>query len=327
VGGENLATLSARERWVMLDTRRLQRQKAAVFRRFLSRALVQVAARLDRNLAGVTCFPPGSYYSTLLDIETLKREPAAFVGSSARAWEGIDLREEAQGARLDAWLASPSGLPLSDQPDGKWRYFAKNHYFVFADGFALTQMIAEHRPCRIIEVGAGFSSAAILDAREHLALNAELTLIEPYPDRLETLLLPADRSAVKLLKQPVQSVPDETFFTLESGDFLFIDSSHVAKVGSDLADIFSRVLPRLRPGVFVHFHDIFYPGPYPEVWLRQGRAWNEVLFLQTFLRFNAAFQVEWFNPFAAARFRERFVGPCPRFLMNSGGSIWLRRVN
>jgi predicted O-methyltransferase YrrM len=298
-----------------------------MFRHFLSRVLVKMAARLDRNLDGVTCFPPGSYYSTLLDIETLERDPEAYVGSSARAWEGIHLREEAQSARLEAWLASPSGLPLPDQPDGKWRYFARNEYFVFADGFALTQMIAEHRPRRIIEVGSGFSSAAMLDIREHLALAAELTFVEPYPDRLETLLRPADRATVKLLQQPVQAVPDETFSALEPGDFLFIDSSHVAKVGSDLSDIFSRILPLIRPGVFVHFHDIFYPGPYPEVWLRQGRAWNEVLFLQTFLRFNTAFQVEWFNPFAAARFRERFADQCPRFLKSSGGSIWLRRVD
>jgi hypothetical protein len=58
--------------------------------------------------------------------------------------------------------------------------------------------------------------------------------------------------------------------------------------------------------VFVHFHDIFYQGSYPEVWLRQGRARNEVLFLQTFLRFNEAFRVEWFNPFAGS--------PVPRSL-------------
>jgi predicted O-methyltransferase YrrM len=293
----------------------------------LSRALVRLAARLDRNLAGVTCFPPGSYYSTLLDIENLERDPKAYIGSSARAWDGIDLRPEVQRARLEEWLINPSGVPLPDQPEGKWRYYAKNEYFVFADGFALAQMIASCRPRRIIEIGSGFSSAVMLDVREHLALPVELTFIEPFPDRLETLLRATDQDSVRLLKQPVQTVSDEIFTDLEGGDFLFIDSSHVAKVGSDLADIFSRILPRIRPGVFVHFHDIFYPGPYPEVWLRQGRAWNEVLFLQTFLRFNSAFQVEWFNPFAATHFRERFADSCPRFLKNSGGSIWLRRMN
>jgi hypothetical protein len=297
-----------------------------MFRQLLSRALVQLAARFDQNLLGVTCFPPGSYYSTLLDIEALERNPKGFTGSSACGWEGINLREEAQRELLAEWLANPSGLPLPDQPDGKWRYFAKNEYFVFGDGFALAQMIAGHRPRRIIEVGSGFSSAVMLDFRDHLGLPMELTFIEPYPERLNTLLRPSDRDTVRLLKEPVQAVPDEEFAALESGDFLFIDSSHVAKVGSDLADIFSRILPRIRQGVFVHFHDIFYPGPYPEAWLRQGRAWNEVLFLQTFLRFNDVFQVEWFNPFAGSRFRDRFAEACPRFLKNPGGSLWLRRV-
>jgi hypothetical protein len=297
-----------------------------MFRHLLSSALVRLAARLDRNYSGVTCFPPGSYYSTLLDIEAYVRDPKGFTGSSARAWDGIQLREEAQREQLAGWLANPSGLPLPDETDGKWRYFAKNEYFVFSDGFALAQMIAGHRPRRIIEVGSGFSSAVMLDVREHLALPIELSFVEPYPDRLETLLRPSDRNTVLLLKQPVQAVPDETFASLGPGDFLFIDSSHVAKVGSDLADIFSRILPQVRPGVFVHFHDIFYPGPYPEVWLREGRAWNEVLFLQTFLRFNDAFQVEWFNPFAGTRFRDRLAEACPRFLRNTGGSLWLRRV-
>ena len=227
---------------------------------------------------------------------------------------------------MEGWLANPTGLPLSDEPDGRWRYFAKNEYFVFADAFTLTQMVATQRPRRIVEIGSGFSSAVMLDVREHLTLPVEITFIEPYPERLETLLRPTDRDTTRLLKQPAQAVPDEEFAALEPGDFLFIDSSHVAKVGSDLADVFSRILPRIRTGVFVHFHDIFFPGPYPEVWLREGRAWNEVLFLQTFLRFNEAFQVEWFNPYAGSRFRDRLAEACPRFLKNTGGSLWLRRV-
>jgi hypothetical protein len=298
-----------------------------MLRAILSRALIRLAARLDRNLAGVANFPPGSYYSTLLDIEALEADAESFVGSSARAWEGIDLRENAQRDRLENWIANPSGLPLHDEPDSRWRYFSRNDFFVFADAFALAQMIASQRPQRIVEIGSGFSSSVMLDVREHLALPLELTFIEPYPERLESLLRPSDRDSVCLMKKPVQAVPDETFTQLEPGDFLFIDSSHVAKVGSDLADIFSRILPQIRPGVFVHFHDIFYPGPYPLSWLKQGRAWNEVLFLQAFLRFNTSFEVEWFNPFAAKRFREKLEAACPRFLRNSGGSLWLRRTN
>jgi hypothetical protein len=100
----------------------------------------------------------------------------------------------------------------------------------------------------------------------------------------------------------------------------------VAKVGSDVADVFLRVLPRLKPGVLVHFHDIFYPGVYPEGWLRQGCAWNEGLFLRAFLQFNRAFEVLWFNAFIGHTCREQLAASLPLFLTDTGGSIYLRRV-
>jgi len=301
-----------------------------MFRRFstqLARAATRVASCLDRNLTGATIFEAGSFYSPLLDVHAYASDPEAFVNSSAKGWDHIDLREAAQAARLEHMLALPNPLPLHDAPDPRWRYSTTNDFFVFSDAFALTSMIALEKPRRIIEVGSGFSSAVMLDTRDHLSLPIELTFIEPYPQRLETLLRPTDRTSSRLLVQPVQQVPLAEFTALESGDFLFIDSSHVAKVGSDLSDLILRVLPVLRPGVWVHFHDIFFPGPYPASWLREGRAWNEVPFVQAFLLGNRSFAVEWFNAFAGVRFRERLTERCPRFMHNTGGSLWLRRID
>ena len=115
------------------------------------------------------------------------------------------------------------------------------------------------------------------------------------------------------------------FEELEANDILFIDSSHVAKVGSDLTFLLLRVLPRLRPGVMVHFHDLFYPNSYPMEWIRGGRAWNESIFLRAFLINNPAFEIVAFNCFAGQTFPELFRGAGDRFLANSGGSLWLRR--
>jgi len=292
----------------------------------LARIGIRLASCLDRNAAGATIFEAGSFYSPLLDLRALASDPDAAVNSSARGWDHIDLREAAQAARLERFLAVADPLPLPDAPDARWRYAARNDFFVFADAFALASLIASEKPRRIVEVGSGFSSAVMLDARDHFALPIELTFIEPYPQRLESLLRPADRATSRLLVQPVQQVPTAVFTALEAGDFLFIDSSHVAKVGSDLADLILRVLPVLKPGVWVHFHDIFYPGPYPLRWLREGRAWNEVPFVQAFLLGHRGFAVEWFNAFAGERFRDRLAAACPRFLANTGGSLWLRRV-
>jgi hypothetical protein len=147
---------------------------------------------------------------------------------------------------------------------------------------------------------------------------AQVTFVEPYPVRLHSLLSDDDRKKVKILTCPVQDAPLEIFEQLGENDILFIDSSHVAKIGSDVAFIFLRILPRLKKGVLVHFHDIFFPYSYPLDWVLEGRAWNESLFLRAFLSCNNQFAVLAFNPFAGCSF--------PDFLANTGGSIWLRKV-
>jgi hypothetical protein len=144
---------------------------------------LRVAGRFDRNLAGVTGFPAGSYYSPLLDVEEVARDPQRLVAASEQAWRTSisGRRNNASCSRIS--LGNATGMPLAPAADSRWRYFARNEFFVFSDAWALTQMIAKWKPRRIIEVGSGFSSAAMLDAREHLGLPIELTFIEPYPDR------------------------------------------------------------------------------------------------------------------------------------------------
>ena len=88
-----------------------------------------------------------------------------------------------------------------------------------------------------------------------------------------------------------------------------------------------RVLPRLQPGVIVHFHDIVYPFSYPVEWLLEGRAWNESLFLRAFLLFNNVFEVIAFNSYAAQVFPELFRERIPEMLKNAGGSVWLRKMH
>ena len=83
----------------------------------------------------------------------------------------------------------------------------------------------------------------------------------------------------------MQDVALSTFSGLRRGDILFIDSSHVAKIGSDVNHLVFTVLPALQSGVLVHFHDIFFPFEYPQAWLAEGRAWNEAYLLRAFLQY------------------------------------------
>ena len=83
----------------------------------------------------------------------------------------------------------------------------------------------------------------------------------------------------------------DTFKSLEKDDILFVDSSHVSKVGSDTHYLFFEVMPTLSSGVLVDVHDIFWPFEYPADWIREGRAWNEAYLLRAFLSFNPAFKI------------------------------------
>ena len=63
---------------------------------------------------------------------------------------------------------------------------------------------------------------------------ARCTFIEPYPAKLLSLLRPEDLRRVTILEKRVQDVDLDPFLALERSDILFIDSSHVVKIGSDV---------------------------------------------------------------------------------------------
>jgi hypothetical protein len=125
----------------------------------------------------------------------------------------------------------------------------------------------------------------------------------------------------------VQEVSLSVFEVLRNGDFLFIDSSHVMKTGSDVCQELFEILPRLAPGVFIHFHDMLWPFEYREDWvLRENRSWNELYALRAFLTFNDRFEIVFFNDYFR-RFNEPLIqATYPLFLRNSGGSLWLRKL-
>lgn len=117
---------------------------------------------------------------------------------------------------------------------------------------------------------------------------ATVDQIEPYPRDAE--LLSALPSHWTLHETTLQRAPLAVFDALESGDVCFFDGSHVARAASDVVWFFFEVLPRLRPGVVVHIHDVFWPSDYPDQWIfERGQTWNEQYVLQAFLMYNERF--------------------------------------
>jgi predicted O-methyltransferase YrrM len=269
---------------------------------------------------------PGHFYSPIPSIDDVRREEER-IFSIPREPAGIALNEASQLALLDELQPYYDTQPFEPQKTKAARYFFDNPMYSYSDAIFLHCMIRHARPKRIIEVGSGYSSCALLDTNERYFDNRiSCTFVEPYPDPLRELLSPAELERNKLLPCRLQDLDLEIFRALEANDILFIDSTHVAKVGSDVNYIFAEILPALAPGVYVHFHDIFYPFEYPKWWIYQGCAWTEAYMLRSFLTFNRAYEIVLFNTFLERFHRDRFELRMPLCLKNEGGSIWIRRV-
>jgi len=149
-----------------------------------------------------------------------------------------------------------------------------------------------------------------------------LTFIDPDTNRLLSLMNQRDIENNKILKSIVQNVPLSEFKNLENGDFLFIDSSHYLSSNSDLEFLFFEVLPILKSGVFIHFHDIFNDFKYPEKF--RSQRWNESYFLKSFLMYNNDFEIKIFSDYLAENHREG-LSKLEICMRNTGGNIWIQK--
>ena len=281
-------------------------------------------AERDAQLANAEFVPTGHFYSA---VPSRQERDAYLAGPAvaAQALPAIDLRAAQQLDLMDALAAYGADCPFPEAETADWLYYLDNPAYAYADGVTLYAMLRHHRPRRVIEVGSGFSSCAILDTRRRFLDNGmELTFIEPHPELLKSRA-GASLSGCRLIAEPVQDVDLSLFATLESGDFLIIDSTHVAKLASDVLRLLFEVLPALQRGVLVHFHDVFWPFDYPARWIREGRAWNEAYLLRAFLQYNAAFEVVYFYSFLEAQYRDRLATRMPLCLKRTGANLWLRK--
>lgn len=273
-------------------------------------------------------FPAGHFYSPIPNLEEIKKSEASIWGPPSREIPGIDLNEQEQLQMLEHFETFYDELPFPGTKSEDLRYYFLNPAFSYCDAIFLHCMIRFAKPRRIIEVGSGHSSSMILDTNE-LFFNGdvETTFIEPYPKMFLSLLKPGDKEKVRVIPSPLQDVELTEFNALEKNDILFIDSTHVSKVNSDVNRIFFNILPHLKNGVFIHFHDVFYPFEYPKIWIYEGRAWNEAYLLRAFLEYNSSFKIVLFGSFLATFHEEYFREHMPLCLKNTGGSIWLQSCN
>jgi predicted O-methyltransferase YrrM len=269
---------------------------------------------------------PGHFYSPLPDMADVAKRSSTLFAPAPGALPGIDLRGEKQAALLKRFETYYSHLPFERTHNPQSRFVRPNGAFPFQDAFALHAMIRHLGPARMIEVGCGFSSCVILDTCEALKLDTRLTFIEPYPETLLAHVRPEDLRRFELRREIIQNSPRDLFAGLQAGDILFIDTSHVSKIGSDVNFIFFGILPLLKPGVVVHFHDIFYPFEYPREWLFKGMFWNEAYLLRAFLMFNPGFEILLFNSYLNHFMPDHIRSRFPLSWEDPGASLWLQRA-
>lgn len=191
---------------------------------------------------------------------------------------GVRFDRDAQQERLRALAPHLAAFPAAI--DG---FRLGNGYYEAFDAEVLWAMLRDLRPRRVVELGSGFSSHVIAAALEANGGEAEHAIYDPY----------VRASAPGTVRHvAAQDVPEDVFVALEAGDVLFVDTTHTVKTGGDVNRIVLDLLPLLRPGVVVHFHDVLLPWELHRTWLERGWFWFEQYLLQAYLSGNDAWEVE-----------------------------------
>jgi predicted O-methyltransferase YrrM len=284
--------------------------------------------RRDAVKAKGDAWAPGHFHSPIPDAELVQRTYERVVRRLDRTLPGIDLDEDAQRDLVRRLGPFMHGIPWDDTPVKGVRYYGNNPYFPGGDALLLQALLRLRPPQRVVEIGSGFSSALMLDTDQvYLGSRTRFDFVEPFPERLRELLRDGDAGRAHIHETPVQDTPLDLCTSLQAGDVLFVDSSHVVKFGSDLLHILNEILPRLLSGVLVHFHDVFWPFEYPKHWYALGRAWNEAYALRHFLTFNSAFRIVCFADWLRLHEREFLAEHIPLLPHYDAGSLWLARVD
>jgi len=238
------------------------------------------------------CLPVlAHFYQPIPDLKELERRK---VWDKVSDLAGIEwspseylqyLHELAEYANECDWPNEPpsDAAPLT--------FHINNTSFSYGCASALHSIIRKNKPKRVIEIGSGNSSKIIASALLAVSTHdTHYTIIDPYSS-IDVRKYP---KGTDLLKKPVEEVDVSVFLELQENDILFIDSSHVCKIGSDVNFEILEILPRLNKGVYVHFHDIDLPFEYSKAYATTPTFrmfWTESYLLQAFLSHNNKYKV------------------------------------
>jgi hypothetical protein len=273
------------------------------------------------------------FYSPVPDLKDLEQRG---VWDRRSTLTGIDFRAERQLESLSK-LGQVFGnecLWPEKATSNPSQFFTHNGSFSFGCAAALHCMIRHFQPRQVVEIGSANSSLVISAALKMNANNESnpqpiYTIVDPYPGAKITGGLPM---LSHLVPKRVELMDIGFFQDLRENDLLFIDSGHTVRTGSDVNFLILEVLPRLAPGVVVHFHDIPLPYEYQKVYFTNPTFrvfWTEAYLLQSFLTFNDRFEILLGMAYLMEKHQREFCEAFPHFDPQrnwaNSGSFWIRR--
>lgn len=250
-------------------------------------ALIVRANRISQRF-GVTVLP-NHFYSEIPDFNELRRSTSWRRPMSMAGINAVSLEDQA--STLEAWMHSSSAA--GDVAGVHDRACEANGEIGFGpmEAQALYAFIVHEKPAKIVQVGCGVSTAIVLEAARDVGYEPELTCIEPYPTRM--LRTFATQRRLTLHSAKAQDVPRDELVAMADGGFLFVDSSHTLRPGSEVIVLISEILTRLSQGTWAHFHDIYFPYDYGPVLLDEGVfPFRENTLLYGYLVDNAKWRLE-----------------------------------
>jgi predicted O-methyltransferase YrrM len=232
---------------------------------------------------------PRHFYSEIPDIGKLRstdwwRKPSAMAGVA-----GAD--PDAQLDYVRALFGADLGRDLAARDIHEFAC-ARNRSEGFGrvEADVLYAFIVSAKPERIVQIGCGVSTAICLAAAEAAGYVPHITCVEPYPSAF--LREQAAAGNIALIRDGVERIAPSCVDDLQAGDFLFVDSTHTLGPAGEVSRIILELLPRLAPGVLVHFHDIYFPYDYPGEIIANPQFFpHESALLHAFLAFNSRFEI------------------------------------
>lgn len=256
---------------------------------------------------------PVHFYSPVPCVAEIKDELFSEVSDCV----GLDMQDRKQLEALDIYWEH-FYTEFSPQP---------NTGLSMVDAFTLYAIIRNSKPGKMVEIGSGESTAIALHAlckNREQGYGFKFVAIEPYPS---PHLLKLSDPDFLLIRSKVQDVP---IADVVDADILFIDSSHVSKIGSDVNHEILKLIPNLKVGALVHWHDIMIPAEYPKRWIEKGTFWNESYMVHAFMLHNKCFEIVWAARYMQLKYPNELSSRMQYFQPENENqqlsSFWIRRI-